>query len=364
MTRDRSSQSPNPRKIRHKAVLFGAGASYGARPELRPPLGKYLHEYVARYLEKAWGELEEWDSFDGNTASKPIRYASRDRLKRLLKNTQSFESLVNRLSQSNEGDLLAKLNFLMACALTPPVFPVIPNDDPKVDDAFIERRDIYDVFLEKNCTVTNGQSDTSFITLNYDCLLERAICRVFYDGRLIDGETQSLCRHVDYCIGGEEAQSVEVLKPHGSINWLGNLLGSDNEDGTIPITVRFERQGRPTYREIDVVSSPYGRDPEALIIAHYAPRKNPQANPDLLVTLQERAKSRICAATYVEIIGIHLPTDPVDDPFLWDVLEGMRRREGKVDVIYVNPNPDELKRANDYYNFQTVEMGFEDYATK
>ena len=185
----------------------------------------------------------------------------RDRLKRLWKNTQSFESLVNRLPQSNEGDLLVKLNFLMACALTPPVFPVIPNDDPKVDDAFIERRDIYDVFLEKNCTVTNGQSDTSFITLNYDCLLERAICRVFYDGLLIDGETQSLCRHVDYCIGGEEAQSVEVLKPHGSINGLGNLLGSDNEDGAIPITVRLERQGRTTYREIDVVSSPYGRDP-------------------------------------------------------------------------------------------------------
>lgn len=43
-----------------QVVLFGAGASYGAR-EPRPPLGKELHQQVLRYFDKKYNELSAWE---------------------------------------------------------------------------------------------------------------------------------------------------------------------------------------------------------------------------------------------------------------------------------------------------------------
>ncbi|MDP1948523.1 MAG: hypothetical protein Q8L77_13585 [Nitrospirota bacterium] len=286
----------------------------------------------------------------------------RNKLKHLLANAQSFEHLADRLADCHEQDLLAKLNFLMACAMTPPIFPLIPHDEPRVNDAFIEQHDVYDAFLEKNFATSEERSNASFITLNYDCLLERAICRTFFKGPQ-DGESQCLCRHVKYCIGEKGLQSIEVLKPHGSINWVGNLVGSDNEDGTIPITVNFEPNGRPIYTQVDIVPSPIGRDPDGLIIATYAPGKKPQANSELLFTIQENAKSCAREAVFVEIIGIHLPPENSnDDPFLCELLELMADKvKAGCRVIYVNPDENEIKRAQDYYHFETAKKTFRDY---
>jgi hypothetical protein len=154
-----------------RVVLFGAGASAGARSEPRPPLGHELLKYVADYLEEKVGELVEWD------LSK-----LKDRI--VTEPSRSFEHLANHLSSCRERDLLTQLNFLMACAMTPPL-----NDDPRVNDAFIEQRDVYDDFLQKNFATNNERFHASFITLNYDCLLERAICRSFFNGPH-DGESR------------------------------------------------------------------------------------------------------------------------------------------------------------------------------
>lgn len=345
-----------------RIVLFGAGASYGARDELRPPLGHTLHEYVRRYLEKKFSELREWDFYDVTTDSVTACHGVRNKLKQLLAKAQSFERLADYLSACHELDLLAKLNFLMACAMAPPIFPPISHDEPRVNDAFIEQRDGYDVFLEKRLATSEERSNTSFITLNYDCLLERAICRTLFKGPQ-DGESQSLCRHVNYFLGEEGRQSVEVLKPHGSINWVGNLVGSDNEDGTIPKTMNIEPEGRPSYRQVDIVSSPVGREPEELIIATYAPGKRPQANPELLFAIQEKVKSCVREADAVEIVGVHLPPkDSKDDPFLYRLLELMADKAAAgCRVIYVNPNNDEIKRAEGDYHFETVQKTFRDY---
>lgn len=131
-----------------RIVLFGAGASYGARSEHRPPLGTGLLGYVERYLGKKFPELREWDSYDVATDSMTATQGVRNKLKQLLANAQSYEELAARLSECNERDLLAKLNFLMAGAMTPPLFPPTLDDEPRVDDSFIEQPDIYDAFLE------------------------------------------------------------------------------------------------------------------------------------------------------------------------------------------------------------------------
>ena len=130
-----------------RVVLFGAGASYGARSEPRPPLGHELLEYVADYLEEKVGELVEWDLF---TLKHRI----------VTQPSRSFEHLACHLSSCDERDLLIQLNFLMACAMTPPL-----NDDTsRVNDAFIEQRDVYDDFLRKNFSTNNERLHASFIT--------------------------------------------------------------------------------------------------------------------------------------------------------------------------------------------------------
>ena len=345
-----------------KIVLFGAGASHGARSADRPPLGNRLHEYVGTYLERKFHELREWDSYDDTTDSETATHGVRYELRQLLANAESFERLANCLSKSHQRDLLAKLNFLMARAMTPPIFPLIPHDEPRVNDAFIEEPDIYDTFLEKHFSTSQDWSNTSFITLNYDCLLERAICRVFFKGPQ-EGESQSLCRHVDYCIGEVGDRPIEVLKPHGSINWIGDLEGRNNDDGTILITCSLEPDGRASYKQVKSVASLIGRDPDELIIATYALGKRPQANPELLFRIQERAKSYAQEAVLVEIIGVHLPNeDSNDDPFLCELLGLMASRvKTGCRVICVNPVDDEIMKAKDHYHFETVQKTFRDY---
>lgn len=345
-----------------RIMLFGAGASHGARLEHRPPLGTTLHDYVERYLGKKFSELREWDSYDVTTDSVTASHGVRNELKQLFANVQPFERLAAHLSERQEWDLLAKLNFLMAGSMTPPMFPLIRNDEPRVDDSFIEQPDIYDAFLRKSFATSQEWSNASFVTLNYDCLLERAICRVLFDGPH-DGESQCLCTHVNYCIGEKGDRPIEVLKPHGSINWIGDLEGSVNDDGTIPITHSLEADGRPSYKQVQSVASPIGRDPDELIIATYAPGKRPQANPELLLRIQEGAKSRAREAVLVEIIGIHLPHENAnDDPFLCELL-GLMASKAKTGcrVIYVNPVDEEIKRAKHHYHFETAQKTFRDY---
>lgn len=328
-----------------RVVLFGAGASAGARSEPCPPLGHELLKYVADYLEKVGGPIE-WDlsKLKNRIGTEPLR---------------SFEHLANHLSSCPERDLLPQLNFLMACAMTPPL-----NDDLRVNDAFIEQRDVYDDFLQKNFAINNERFHTSFITLNYDCLLERAICRSFFNGPQ-DGELRCLCTHVNYRIKSSESKGIEVLKPHGSINWVGNILGGGPNQTSVNYFEPEPHDDRPSYTDIEIVSSPIGKsgDPEGLVIATYAPGKEPQSNPKQLFLIQENAKSCAREAVFVEIIGLHLPTEGSnDDPFLCELLKLMADRvEAGCRVIYVNPDDDEIKRARDYYHFETVQKTFQDY---
>lgn len=346
-----------------RVVLFGAGASFGARPELDPPVGQNLHEYVGRYLEKKFPALREWDSYDVTTDSVTASHGVRNKLKHLLVKAQSFERLANRLSHCHERDLLAKLNFLMACAMTPPIFPLIPDDEPRVNDAFIEQHDVSDAFLQRNFATSEERHNASFITLNYDCLLERAICRSFFNGPQ-DGESRCRCTHVNYRIKSSESKGIEVLKPHGSINWVGNILGGGPNLTSVNYVEPEPDDDRPSYTDIDIVSSLIGKsgDPDGLVIATYATGKNPQTNPKLLFDIQNAAKSRMRDAAFVEIIGVHLPKDSGDDPFLWSLLELLAEKvKAHCQVIYVNPDKNEIERARGHYRFEAVAKTFRDY---
>lgn len=334
-----------------RVVLFGAGASYGGGRESRPPLGINLHNYVRNYLGTAWSDLKGLEEDDGSRTC-----CVRKELDRRLQEAISFEALVNELLEQQNLSLLKKLNVLMAYALAPPV-----KGDPRVDNAFVEQPDMYDSFLSKNFSASGSIQSTSFITLNYDCLLERAICR-FYCQESDPIAQQCLCEHVNYRLN-DNSSGVEVLKPHGSINWVADeTLGDGTIQEGIPIPiVGVVHQGHTMeWTKVDALRFPK----KPIVLASYAQLKIPQANPNLLQKIRNLASERMHDAEFVEIIGVHLPLDPFDDPFLSDLLTAMKRNtQAGRKVVYVNPDPRGIMRARGHYLFETVEKTFQDYVT-
>ena len=273
--------------------LFGAGASHGARSVDSPPLGADLHHYVHDYLclpKAELGILEE--PADGTCTEKTRSY-----LKRLLRAAISYEQLVGQLRQRNERDLLKKLNLLMAYALTPPI-----NDDPKVNDAFIEKVDHYDDFLRKQFPNREMLQTASFITLNYDCLLERALCRCYHQSS-DPNELRCLCGHINYRLHTEQndIRSIEVLKPHGSINWVADLTLGDAMYVQPPVLMIS--QGYPDeWTAINVVDSPQHKGHPEILVAHYAQEKEPQINSGLLKTIRDLSLEQIQRSTSLTIV--------------------------------------------------------------
>lgn len=234
--------------------------------------------------------------------------------------------------------------------MTPPL-----NQDPKVDDAFVEKPDVYDEWLKKMFKNMDDLKDFAFITLNYDCLLERAICRRFFTPD--ENEGQSLCTHVHYpFIGGPET-GVEVLKLHGSINWFGDSQGKPGRNGvSLPILLDGTKK-TSTYKTIDLIPTYMGRDPEELVMATYAPGKPHHANPQLFQEIQSRVMERISEAQKIEIIGVHIPQKKQDDPTLWELFQTL---QGK-NVDFINPNEEEYNLAKLNFNFNPIKKSFKKF---
>lgn len=249
---------------------------------------------------------------------------------------------------------LAKLNFLLAASMTPPCNPNDPNGEPRVDDSFVERPDLFDEWLKKKVRKKGNLRDFTFMTLNYDCLLERAICRTFFTRE--EEERQCLCSHIHYPFVGGPETGVEVLKLHGSVNWIG-ILDGDRESSPISIDAR----GISTYKDIEVVPTCMGRtddhDPSEVIIATYAAGKPPQANPQLFQAIQSRAMKRISEAQNIKIIGVHIPPNEQDDPSLWELFQALSGKE----VNFINPSEEENHLAKAQFCFNVIPKSFREF---
>jgi hypothetical protein len=279
----------------------------------------------------------------------------------LLKTANSYEQLVNQLRQRHERDLLKKLNLLMAYALTPPI-----NDDPKVDNAFVEKIDLYDRFFLKHFSNRETLRTACFLTLNYDCLLERALCRCYH--RSPDpNELQCLCSRIDYQLYPlqNDTLGIEVLKPHGSINWVADAtLG---KEPYVQRPVETILQGDISeWTQINAVDSPQHKGHAEIAVAHYAPEKEPQINPGLLKRIQNRSLEQIRQSTTLTIIGVHIPSNllpghPSEDPFLGEFLNVASCRAGNgLPVYFVNISDSELREASSR-GFTSKKCTFEGY---
>jgi hypothetical protein len=330
-----------------RVVLFGAGASYGARPNPSPPMGKYLHKWVLKNLNNLIKNDQDLLEADGKL---PIT----QKLKSRLEGAHSYEDLAKVLHETGERDCLMELNFRLAAFMTPPRNPNNPDEEPRVDDSFIEQPDLFDEWLKKTVRKSENLKHFTFITLNYDCLLERAICRTFFTPD--ENEGQCLCTHVYYpFIGGPET-GVELLKLHGSINWIGDPLGN-SENNKIPTPIFIEASGISHYKNIEVLPNCINRDPSEMIIATYAPGKPPQANPRLFQDIQNRVMKKITQAQNVAIIGVHIPQEKQDDPSLWDLFQSLRGKN----VDFINPCEEESSLAKISFGFNPIKKSFKEY---
>lgn len=156
-----------------------------------------------------------------------------------------------------------------------------------------------------------------------------------------------------------------MLKPHGSINWVPDPIRGDARiegDSSVPIVTTIHQGSIMEWTKIDVVSSPHGRTD--IVLAHYALNKIPQANPSLLEKIRVFALQRATEANSITLIGIHIPDNPSDDPFLHEMFRIMdqQARPGLV-VNYINLDPTELRKAS-RWGFRPKQMSFQQYVSE
>jgi hypothetical protein len=243
------------------------------------------------------------------------------------------------------------------------------TDDPKVDNAFVKKIDLYDRFLLKHFPTRETLQTACFITLNYDCLLERALCRCYH--RSPDpNELRCLCSHINYRLRPQRTDilSIEVLKPHGSINWVADVTGGSAMYVQRPI-VSISQGAPDEWATINAVDSPKHKGHAEIAVAHYAPEKKPQINPGLLKIIRDLSLERISQSTTLTIIGVHIPSNPLpgnpsEDPFLDKFLNmASDRASNSLPVYFVNVSNSELREASSR-GFTPIECTFEEYVAR
>jgi hypothetical protein len=326
-------------------IIFGAGASHGARVPPSPPLGKDLLAYLDRYLQV----IQEHMAL--NPSGLPFRDDQQlDQLRSLIENAKkhrwTYEQLVDHeVAKGNPyNENLGLLNRLVVAAFIPPRTPWDPSI-PRLDEAFEERPDVYDDFLRKLTEKGYNPSNLIFVTLNYDVLFEEAIQRVG--------------GNYDYFLPGHERnQGYGLLKIHGSINWWGEPgpFGPLEEHKPIPSPVTLTSRG-PVYKNIRIEDDPYaaclGNGAGDPILAHYGPGKPIFVNFPTLAEIRSKATTECTAATRVLIIGVHPLASRQEDETLWEPFFALKSRA----VQYVGLSPD-TEIVADTFQFEFIPKTF------
>lgn len=333
---------------RKPVVIVGAGASHGARERPAPPLGNDLLDYLERYLHFIEEETVRNDS------GLPFREGGElGELRSLLDKANgqgwTYERLVDNEIARNDpyNEKLSLLNRLLVAAFSP---PSASYNIRWPGQAFSRGQDLYDGFLSHLKAKGFSSEGLTFISLNYDILLEQAIertggsCDYFLPGKL------PKCGHV-------------FLKIHGSINWWGRFgpVRPLRQGEPIPFDLTFTTRG-PVYKEIRIEEHPYecctAVDAGDPIIAHYAQGKPAYVNAETLAEIRNKAVAECAAATEALIIGVHPPTSSREDETLWEMFTCLKARQ--VPTRYVGPSPD-TDTVWKMWQFQPVRRTFRDF---
>lgn len=339
-------------------IVVGAGASYGARPELppaaRPPLGRDLPRYLqkwrdhnhSRWLSSKVPRLQtvsdfrqvrtvgrtEYETFDAF-----LRYALRPEWE-----DRGFEKAMESwLEDSEEAAFsLPTINRILAASLLTGQYCTCD-----------ERPDLYDRLLRGYCMLPGCAASVALISLNYEMLCEEAIARV------MTGTTITEAVHYIGTSAAAAAESgpeqVTVFKPHGSANWMdywgtpGSQTNPDRPPSRLSASGLGFDHGR-VYVFQGGRTSVVGQleaDAAPLVMAQYSRGKPVAANSSVIETVRTRCIEFVERATTarITVIGVLPPRDQHDDPFLHRLFGAIGNHRGQ--RLYVNPSRRDCENA-------------------
>ena len=331
-------------------IILGAGASHGAREGHAPPLGKDLLDYLDRHLHLVEHEATL------NNSGLPFREDGEMGKLRCLLNAGkehhwTYEQLIDQELRNYDpyNENLSLLNRLLVAAFSPPPVSYHPPI-PRLDKAFTDRPYLYDHFLQGLRLKGHYSRNLTFITLNYDLLLEQALLRA--------GDA------FDYFLPGHNRiQGCGLLKIHGSINWWGNFgpFRQLRQGEPIPYDLTLTTLGK-NYKGIQVVEDPYEAciavDTGDPIIAHYGHGKPVHVNARTLAEIRERAVGDCRAAADALIIGVHPPASEKEDQTLWAILQSLKERRIPTGYVNLPPDTDTMEKT---FHFQSLAKTFRDF---
>lgn len=344
-------------------VLFGAGASHGARDGAKPPLGKDLIPHLLNVYNGLRADRKGgFDSFfkhDEKEAKELVKILQESAS--IGKDYETFLSEYRKQVGSNfPNDKLVKvLSRLLSTSLVS-FWLWEKLEPPLMEFPFLKKRDRYDDLIEavKLNKLKFNIQNTVFITPNYDVLFEQALDRagLFQDPKRVlswKGTTES---------------DALLLKIHGSANWVGNMGNPDPLNPTksvVPVGVRLTPTSReysktcpnwkPGFDHLDG----HDRQGKEIIMAHYAIDKPSHVNLTLIEHMRNRAIQYVKQCEQAILIGVHLEEQRDADPCLFKILtELKKRRECGVPVTYVGISGSEAKKAETEFKFKVLTEGF------
>ena len=190
----------------------------------------------------------------------------------------------------------------------------------------------YKKFLDE----IKSPSNFSFITFNYDLILERNL----------NNQSKSFDYAINYANSQGKKDAIKVLKLHGSANWLICSKSECNQIEILPVKALGDLYNKPC---------PKCRDKMIPLIV--PPTWNKRLDPPYLVKAWSNAFNELKSAQKIKIIGYSLPqTDIYFRDFLTLALkDNIALRK----IIVFDPNPDIGKRYTEFFENNFARRYFE-----
>jgi len=240
--------------IAHAVLLFGAGASVATDPHVlpgRPPLGRELYDQLAEFAPGVWGQ-----------GSHLGQYAD------VFRN--DFEAGMNdRLQQEPTPSVLEWLRYL---AMYFAQFTLKEGGEDPYSN-LIRRLHDRAVISASICA-----------SLNYECLLELA----------------ALSNGIDVSYEGRIDQGIEVLKPHGSCNFMTSDLSTYKYQLTNP---GAQVGGGFEIVDLKAVEHTLGEN-RFSVTSMYAWGKNTPVGGTRLQQIRNRFNEAVRTASRLIIVGV------------------------------------------------------------
>lgn len=157
--------------------------------------------------------------------------------------------------------------------------------------------------------------ENSFITFNYDTLVEEAL----------DGLGVSYSLGFPESEESPETQQTKVLKLHGSVNWA------------VPKHARTRFKPHSSYREVVKLQ----------LVPQIIPPTWKKDSKGAFDDIWSSALRALSAATRVVVVGFSIP--PTDLHFKYLLAAGLRENYSLREIVFVNPSPglEEVKRRSE-----------------